>query len=115
MNLSELSNKLNTLSDASNVSDIQRYVADMMKTKGFNNTPLELFCYLNEEVGELAREIRKSEDDMELDKSKVYDSKIGLELADIFIYLLALSNAYDVDLFKSFILKEKINLGREWE
>ena len=31
----------------------------------YNNTPLELLCYLTEEVGELAKEIRKNESNMQ--------------------------------------------------
>ena len=87
----------------------------MMDVNNFNNTPLELFCYLTEEVGELAKEIRKNEKNMEIDKNKEYDSSLKDELADVFIYLLAIANKYEIDLFTAFKDKERINLDRFWE
>ena len=50
----------------SNLKEIQNYITKMMEVNGFDNTPLELFCYLTEEVGELAKEIRKREKNMEI-------------------------------------------------
>lgn len=72
----ELLNKLDRLDNNSNLSDIQGYIKDMMKINNFNNTPLELFCYLTEEIGELAKEIRKKENNMAIDLSKKYDSSL---------------------------------------
>lgn len=84
----------------------------MMQVNGFNNTPLELFCYLTEEVGELAKEIRKTEKNMDMDKKKNYESCLKYEIADIFIYLLAICDSYSIILLEAFKDKEKINLDR---
>lgn len=115
MNKEQLINEFNKLNSNSNISDIQKYVTNMMKINNFNNTPLELFCYLTEEIGELAKEIRKTEKNMDMDTKKEYNSCLKHELADVFIYLLALSNSYNIDLLDAFKSKEKINLERIWE
>ena len=99
----------------SNLKEIQNYITKMMEVNGFDNTPLELFCYLTEEVGELAKEIRKREQKMEMDLQKEYDSCLKYEIADVFIYLLAICNSYDIDLYEAFKEKEKINLNRVWK
>lgn len=111
----ELKKEFNKLNKDSNIKTIQKYITKMMETNNFNNTPLELFCYLTEEVGELAKEIRKKENNMDLDVKKVYDSNLEDEIADVFIYLLALCNSYNIDLFEAFIKKESTNLNRTWE
>lgn len=86
-----------------------------MDANGFHNTPLELFCYLAEEVGELAKEIRKTEENMNMDIKKEYDSCLKHEIADVFIYLLAICDVYNINLLESFKEKEKINLDRVWK
>lgn len=115
MKKEQLINEFNKLNNNSNLADIQKYVANMMETNNFNNTPLELFCYLTEEVGELAKEIRKTEKNMDMDIKKEYNSSLEHEIADVFIYLLALCNSYNIDLLSSFKNKESINLDRIWE
>ena len=115
MSKEQLKNTFNKLNNSSNLNDIQNYITEMMKVNNFNNTPLELFCYLTEELGELAKEIRKCEKNMDMDLNKTYNSCLEHELADCFIYLLAICNQYNIDLFKAFQNKEKINLERDWQ
>ncbi|WP_222115783.1 MazG nucleotide pyrophosphohydrolase domain-containing protein [Chromobacterium vaccinii] len=67
---------------------------------------------LGEEVGELFKAVRKAEG-MGMDAN----SKVGElegELADIFIYLCAIANRFDVDLGAAFRRKEEINQTRRW-
>lgn len=109
-----LINEFNKLDDNSNLADIQKYISVMMEANNFNNTSLELLCYLTEEIGELAKEIRKKEQNMDMDIKKEYDSCLEHEIADVFIYLLAICNLYNIDLLKAFKVKEKINLNRIW-
>lgn len=115
MKKEQLINEFNKLNDNSNLGDIQKYITVMMEVNNFNNTPLELFCYLTEEIGELAKEIRKTEKNMDMDIKKEYDSCLEYEIADVFIYLLAICDLYNIDLLKAFKSKEKINLDRIWE
>ena len=68
-----------------------------------------------EEVGELAKAIRKriglKEDISETARRK----KVGHELADCLIYLLDIANLSGVDLITAFIEKEEINSQRTWK
>ncbi len=115
MKKEKLVNEFNKINATSNLKEIQEYILKMMKINEFNNTPLELFCYLAEEVGELAKEIRKNEKNMEMDIKKEYKSCLKYEIADVFIYLLALCNSYNINLLEAFKEKEKINLDRIWK
>lgn len=115
MKKEKLVNEFNKINANSNLNEIQKYITKMMEANGFNNTPLELFCYLTEEVGELAKEIRKTEKNMDMDIKKEYESCLKYEIADVFIYLLAICNSYNIDLLEAFKGKERINLDRIWE
>ncbi len=115
MKKEKLINEFNKINASSNLNDIQEYITKMMEANGFNNTPLELFCYLTEEVGELAKEIRRTEKNMDMDIKKEYASCLKDEIADVFIYLLAICNSYNIDLLEAFKDKEKINLDRTWK
>ena len=110
-----LVNEFNKINANSNLNEIQKYITKMMEVNGFNNTPLELLCYLTEEVGELAKEIRKNESNMEMDINKKYSSNIKDELADVFIYILTIADKYNIDLLDALKRKETINLERTWE
>ena len=110
-----LVNEFNKINANSNLNEIQKYITKMMEENGFNNTPLELLCYLTEEVGELAKEIRKNESNMEMDINKKYSSNIKDELADVFIYVLTIADKYNIDLLDALKRKETINLERTWE
>lgn len=97
-----------------NLSHFQRYVKEMEAERGFEHqTVLQKCLMLGEEVGELFKAVRKKED-LKVD----LNSKIGSideELADIFIYLCAIANRYNIDLEKAFRQKEKINQTRNWQ
>lgn len=71
---------------------------------------------LVEEVGEVAKAIRKDKAKMGIDRNKIgnYDS-IESEIADVFIVLVALCNVLDVDLFTALKDKEKENIDRQWK
>ncbi len=115
MKKEKLVNEFNKINANSNLNEIQEYITKMMQVNDFNNTPLELFVYLTEEVGELAKEIRKTEKNMDLDMKKEYESCLKHEIADVFIYLLAICNSYNINLLEAFKDKEKINMDRIWK
>ncbi len=94
--------------------DIQQYVQDLEKVRGFTEVTMTQNCLLlGEEVGELFKAIRKSEN-MRVDQS----SKIGTvdeEIADIIIFLCSIANRLDIDIEKAFRDKEEINKLRSWK
>lgn len=67
---------------------------------------------LGEEVGELFKAVRKAEGIKIDPASRV--GELGAELADIFIYLCAIANRYDIELEAAFRAKEETNKKRNW-
>jgi NTP pyrophosphatase (non-canonical NTP hydrolase) len=96
------------------LNDFQKYVIVLERERGFDHqTAVEKCLLLGEEVGELFKAVRKKQQ-IKIDKnSKV--TTIGEELADIFIYLCAIANRFDINLEEAFRLKEEVNKKRKWE
>ncbi|MFH1534984.1 MAG: MazG nucleotide pyrophosphohydrolase domain-containing protein [Patescibacteria group bacterium] len=95
------------------MSDFQKYVSKMEDERGFSDeSTIQKCLLLGEEVGELFKAVRKSEN-IKIDRN----SDIGTienELADVLIYLLVIANRYNIDLEKAFRDKEEINKNRNW-
>lgn len=111
-NLLEEFNKLNS---TSSVKDLQEYIKNMIKTRGFDNqTAEDVMLMLTEELGEVAKEVRKTSG-FKIDVNKSRISNLNNEIADLFIVLMSLCAVTNVDLFEAFKEKEKINFKREWK
>lgn len=103
------------LKEKPTLPELQAYIKEICKERGWNkNTDLEIFLLFAEEVGELAKAIRKHQG---LYEEKAKDNKTHLEeeFADVFSYLLDLANYFNVDLEKAFRDKDKINSSRKWD
>lgn len=106
----------NQLSRNMELDKIQDYIRNVIDIRGFGNeTAEQKVLLLIEEVGELAKAIRKEKAHMGVDKDKIknYDTMEN-EIADVFIVLNALCNTLDINLFDAFYEKEKINIERTW-
>lgn len=109
----DLYNQLN--SDLS-LDEIQDYIKRVIQIRGFHAQPVEQeLLLLMEEVGELAKAVRKEKTDMGIDMKKIknYES-VENELADVFIVLISICNTLNVNLFEAFLQKENINKNRTW-
>jgi NTP pyrophosphatase (non-canonical NTP hydrolase) len=94
---------------------LQRYVADVCVERGWTkDSPAEKFTLFIEEVGELAKAIRKRSG-LYAEAAKTGDWSLEEEFADVLSYLLDLANCYGVDLEAAFRAKEAINKTRTWE
>lgn len=71
-----------------------------------NNSIDKYFYKLSEEVGELAKVIRK---DKRLKDSDTIKDTIEEELYDVIYYIICLANMYNIDLEECIYLKEKLN------
>lgn len=93
---------------------LQDYLATVCQERGWTrDNPSEKFVLFVEEIGELAKAIRKRTglyDEAARNKSFALDE----EFADVLAYLLDLANCYGVDLETAFRAKEKINETRIW-
>lgn len=93
------------------LKDIQKYILETWIELGFDKLNAVQRCLmLWEEVWELFKSIRKSENIKIDSKSKV--DPIEDELADVLKQLCAIANYFDIDLEKAFIDKEEKNIGR---
>ena len=107
---------LKKLSNESSINEIQSYIKEVMQIRGFNKEKSsDKILLLVEEVGELAKAIRKNENNLGIDKTKEYNySSIESEIADVFIVLLSICDILNIDLFKAFLDKEEENIKRIW-
>lgn len=97
-----------------NLVELQNYYKEKAKKRGFaDETAQDTLLLMTEELGELARAIRKKIGIKIDDKTKVYE--IREELADMFIYILHLSNILGIDLEEAFWKKEDENNSRKWK
>lgn len=110
----ELWEKLN---DKNTLQEVQQYIKEVIKIRGFAEQKIEkTMLLLLEEVGELAKSIRKNATNMSIDKNKLnhYDT-IESEVADVFIVLNSVCNKLNIDLYKALKDKEQENINREWK
>lgn len=105
------------LNENNTLHEVQKYIRDVIELRGFKNQDIaKTMLLLMEEVGELAKSIRKNATNMKIDERKIthYDT-IESEIADVFIVLTSICNNLDIDLYKALKDKEKENIKREWK
>ena len=104
----------NKLNEENTLQEVQQYIKDVIEIRGFSNQEMEkTMLILLEEVGELAKSIRKNATNMGIDKNKInhYDT-IESEVADVFIVLSSVCNKLNIDLYKALKDKEEENIKR---
>ena len=98
--------KLENLTEKPTIKKLQKFVDQQKSSK--NKHRQKYFLKLIEEVGELSEMIK---DDQRLDpdaeKARAIKNTMEEEMADVLFYLLALANAFDVDLEEAFIKKQQ--------
>ncbi len=95
----------------SGLSGLQEYYRRISARRNWDGeTPKDILLLITEEIGELARAIRKSEG---ISRHHDYeDSKTASELADVQLYLVHLASALNIDLSEAVTAKENINAER---
>lgn len=95
------------------IQDYQAYISKLVKVRWFDKESLlEIMLLMMEEVGELAKVVRKTHG-LHTDPESMQSSAED-ELADVFIYPLDVANILGVDLEKAFRNKEAKNKKRTW-
>lgn len=115
MDQKELKQELDKLSKKSSVEELQKYIKDMIKVRGFKTSLLERMCLLTEEIGELAKEVRKTNNNLLIDANKEYSSNLENEITDVFICLMGMCETLDMDIVQGLKNKEELNFKREWK
>lgn len=106
----------NNLNEKNTLKEVQQYIKSVIEIRGFANQEIEkTMLLLLEEVGELAKSIRKDATNMNIDISKInHYNSIESEVADVFIVLTSVCNKLNIDLYKAVKNKERENIGRQW-
>lgn len=105
------------MNDTSNVtlSDLQTHLDKTCREKGWDkNSVTEVFLLFTEEIGELAKAIRKETNFKDEVKSESRDN-LREEFADVLNFLLELANRFDIDLTEVYFEKHNINSTRKWK
>ncbi len=97
------------------LKDLQTYTDEVCKERGWvKDTYAEKFLLFTEEIGELAKAIRKAAGLYE-EKARQKQVELEEEFADVLSYLLDLANCFQVDLEKAFREKDQVNQTRTWD
>lgn len=97
------------------LTELQKHLADTCHEKGWDkNSVTEVFLLFTEEVGELAKAIRK-ETGFKVEKKPDNHDNLREEFADVLNYLMELANRFDVNLAEVYFEKHKINQTRQWK
>lgn len=97
------------------LNDLQKYMDEVCKERGWvKDTYAEKFLLFTEEVGELAKAMRKAVG-LYQEEAKQKNTELEEEFADVLSYLLDLANCFQIDLEKAFREKEGVNETRTWE
>ena len=107
---------LKSVTNEFSMNQLQEYFKKVFQIRGFNNqTAKDKMLLLMEEVGELAKALRKEDYSCMIDQKRIdnYET-IENEIADVGIVLISLCNVLKINLFEAIIEKEKINIARVW-
>src|SRR5579872_3099961 len=97
------------------LKELQDYLALVCQERGWTkDSPSEKFVLFIEEVGELAKAMRKMAG-LYAEQAKPNALSLKEEFADVLSYLLDLANCFQIDLEQAFRAKEQINQSRTWE
>lgn len=104
---------MSTVSTTASLEDYQRLIRQLVVERGFEEeTASQVFTLLVEEVGELAKAIRKVNGQKTGAHSRGHN--LSEEAAEVFWLLLHLCNILDINLAAAFAAKEAKNQDRSY-
>lgn len=105
------------LKETDSLREVQQYIKAVNTVRGFEEQPIEeRMLLLTEEIGELAKSIRKNATNMSIDVNKQYNyDSIESEVSDCLYVLASVCNKLHIDMFKCLKEKEKENIYRVWK
>jgi len=102
------------LKDKPTLPELQDYISKVIKHRGFHKQSVDdEFRMLIEEVGELAKALRKHKGVSTAEDSAVHE--LRHECADVLWMLVAVCNRLGIDLEQALRQKEEINKTRTWQ
>jgi NTP pyrophosphatase (non-canonical NTP hydrolase) len=95
--------------------DLQKHLAKTCKERGWDKNSVEqVFLLFSEEIGELAKAIRK-ETGFKGEQKPNDHANLREEFADVLNYLMELANRFNIDLTEVYFEKNKTNATRIWK
>ena len=106
---------LSQLGQETTLTELQTYVKKVIDLRGFGEeTAQDVLLMLMEEVGELAKAVRK-QTGMPVDPNRLHNyDTVQSEVADVMILVLSLCNVFGINAFDAVVEKEKVNSQRTW-
>ena len=97
------------------LTELQEHLDKTCRENGWDkNSVTQVFLLFSEEIGELAKAIRKETGFKGETKPENHDN-LREEFADVLNYLMELANRFDVSLAEAYFEKHEINSHREWK
>lgn len=94
------------------LSNLQHYYQRVAQARGYDaESAQDCMLLLTEEIGELARAVRKHVG-LARDSGYAGQDPVSTELADVQLYILHLANVMSVDLAEAVVSKERVNAQR---
>ena len=105
------------LNETNTLREVQKYIKEVNTVRGFEGQPVQdIMLLLTEEIGELAKALRKTATNMSTDINKDYNyDTVESEISDCFYVLNGICNKLNIDLFTCLKEKEKENIHRIWK
>jgi len=95
-----------TLKTNMTLHELQWKIRELEKSKGWINSSDAKITFLVEEMGEVAKWIRKSRGKGLNEEEK---EELGFEFADVLQHLISLANEFNIDLEQSLLKKKGIH------
>ena len=91
--------KLNAMPD---LKELQAQIVQLREERGFTTDPIRIFTLLNEEIGEIAAELKKT---WSVNYDRFQKEALQEEIADAMVLLVALAHCYDIDVETAIVSK----------
>lgn len=108
---------LQQVTTETSVTAVQAYIQKVNTIRGFESQSIQdIMLLLTEEVGELAKSIRKYHTTITTDvnKQSSYDH-VESEVADVFYMLNCVCNKLEINMLEALVDKESENIQRTWK
>ncbi len=89
-----------------NLSQLQQAIAQLEQDNGWTNTPDEKMTFITEELGEVAKWVRKARN-KQLPPEDL--KELNYEIADVLQHVVSLANHFKLDIEKGLIEKKELN------
>jgi len=86
-----------------NIAQLQQAIAKLEQEKGWVNTPDQKMTFITEELGEVAKWIRKARMNQ---LTKVELEELNFEIADVLQHIVSLANVFNLDIEPGLVKKK---------